>query len=360
MKKAPVIVVLACLAFAAVVSAAPSLYVEETTYDFGKVLEGFVVTHTYVLENVGDEVLEIERVAVSCGCTTTALATDRLAPGESVDLEVILDTSGFGGHSVSKSVYVYSNDPAYADSYSSDRPRFVLRIVGAVLQAQPYHTTISDMNYLFTLLVDLRDPAAFETGHLIGAVNVPAAELLEWTDRLPSDALIVLLDQDGQTSPQAAADLRSAGYTTVFYALGGMNEWLYWYESLLLENADVEPIEHDDRSRLVCPDRGVDPQCLDITEIRYLTYVLIDVRDEEAYAASHLFGAINIPYDQISRRIGDLPKDVLTIVYDQATEQSDAIAQFLIHAGFSQARSLLGGLDEWVRQFGNRFVLIAE
>jgi len=31
----------------------------------------------------------------------------------------------------------------------------------------------------------------------------------------------------------------------------------------------------------------------------------------------------------------------------------------LANAGFTQTRSLLGGLSEWIRQFGDRFVLTA-
>jgi rhodanese-related sulfurtransferase len=361
MKKVPVAVAIVCLAFAAAVSAAPQIHVEEPTYDFGAILEGFVVTHVFVIENTGDEVLQIERVAASCGCTTTALATDSLAPGESVDLEVLIDTAGFGGR-IGKSVYVYTNDPEYADSSSSDRPRFTLRVVGEVTKAQPYHTSISDMNYLFTLLVDLRDPEAYAEAHLTGAVNIPAAQLSEWTDRLPIEALIVLIDQDGTQAPAAADGLRAAGYATVFYTLGGFDEWTRWLGTFLVQTSSEEfaPASQEGHQRLVCPDRGDDPLCLDITEIRYLTYVLVDVREPAAYATSHLFGAINIPYDEISSRVDELAKDVLTIVYDQANGQSDAIAQYLINAGFTQAKSLLGGLDEWIRQYEDRFVLAAE
>ena len=361
MKKVPVAVVIACFAFAAIVFAAPQIRVEEPTYDFGTILEGFVVSHVFVIENVGDEVLEIDRVAASCGCTTTALATDTLRPGESVNLEVLVDTAGFGGR-IGKSVYVYTNDPEYADSSSSDRPRFTLRVVGEVLRAQPYHTSISDMNYLFTLLVDVRDPEAYAEAHLIGAENIPAAQLSESADRLPPDALIVLIDQDGTQSPPVAQGLRNAGYTTVFYTLGGFDEWTRWLGTFLVQTAgdDFAPADREGRERLICPDRGDDPQCLDVTEIRYLTYVLVDVRDPEAFAASHLFGAINIPAAEIGGRVTELAKDVLTIVYDQANGQSDAIAQYLINAGFLQARSLLGGLDEWVRQHETRFVLVAE
>jgi len=357
MKKALPAIIVFCLAIAGAAYGSPKIHAEEPIYDFGSVLEGFAVTHAFTLQNTGSEILEIARVSASCGCTTTQLATDRLAPGESVELEALLDTAGFGGRKISKSIYVYCNDPEYADSSSSDRPRFTLRITGDVIRAQPYHVSISDMNYLFTLLVDLRDPTAYEEAHLIGAVNVPLAVLAESLDLLPPDALIVLIDQDGAASPEAAADLADLGYTTIYYAVGGMDEWTRWYGTFFLEIA-ADPFEapgREGRSRLACPEE--DRRCTDAAELRYLVYLLIDLREPGAYRDSHLFGAINVPYTEISLRLDDLPKGVLTIVYDQASEQSDAVAQMMLNAGFSQARSLLGGLDEWIRQFADRFVV---
>jgi len=358
MKKA-LLAVIVSIALAGAACAAPEIHVEEPIYNFGSILEGFAVTHVFTLQNTGDEVLQIEGVSASCGCTTTTLATNRLAPGESVDLEVRVDTSGFSG-TISKSIYVYVNDPGYADSSTSDRPRFTLRVTGTVVRAQPYHITLSDMNYLFFLLIDLREPEAHAEAHLIGAANIPAAELEGWLDRLPTDALIVLYDQNGEIAEQAAADLGARGYRTAYYALGGLDEWTRWYGTFLLQTGSdaFAAAAREGRDRLAC--LADDRRCTSVAELRYLAYILIDLRQPEAYAASHLFGAINIPYAEISGRLGELPNDVLAVVYDQANEQSDAVALMMQNAGFAEARSLLGGLNEWVRQFGARFVVPTE
>ncbi len=355
MNKALLAVVLLCLAVGLAAYGSPKIHVEEPIHDFGSILEGYAVTHVFTIQNTGDETLIIDRVAVSCGCTATELATDRLAPGESVDLEVLVDTAGFGGR-ISKSIYIYTNDPEYADAPSSNLPRFTLRVTGEVIRAQPYHTSISDMNYLFTLVIDLRDPDAYEAAHLIGAINIPSADLAESLGQLPTDSLIVLYDQDGELSPLVTEGMIGGGYQTVYYTLGGLDEWLRWHGTFFLEIAGDAPEipETQGKSRLACPDG--DRRCTDITALRYLTYLLIDLRDPADYAASHLLGSINIPHAEIAGRLDDLPKDVLVIVYDQSNEESDAVAQLMLSAGFSQARSLLGGFDEWVRQFGDRFV----
>jgi rhodanese-related sulfurtransferase len=358
MKKVLLAVIVSCLAISGTAYASPKVHVEEPIYDFGSILEGFAVAHVFTIQNIGDEVLKIDRVVVQCGCTTTALATDSLAPGESVELEVLVNTAGFGGR-ISKSIFVYCNDPEYADSSNSDRPRYTLRVTGEVVRAQSYHIAISDMNYLFYVLVDLRDPAAYEAARFMGAVNIPSAQLAEWLDRLPKDAFIVLYDQDGQGSEQAAADLKTRGYTTVYYTLGGLDEWTRWHETLLIETTvgTLELPDREGRTRLACLAPADDPQCMDIAALRSSIYLLIDLRDPAAYAESHLLGAISIPYSEIlAGRLDALPKDVLLILYDNANEQSDAAVQRMLDAGFNQARSLLGGLDEWIRQFGERFV----
>ena len=43
--------------------------------------------------------------------------------------------------------------------------------------------------------------------------------------------------------------------------------------------------------------------------------VLVDVRNKEAYEASHAQGAISIPLTDIGARAGELPKDKLIITY---------------------------------------------
>lgn len=43
--------------------------------------------------------------------------------------------------------------------------------------------------------------------------------------------------------------------------------------------------------------------------------LIVDVRDEGAYKASHIKGAKNIPLSQFEQRVGELPKDKLIITY---------------------------------------------
>lgn len=72
-------------------------------------------------------------------------------------------------------------------------------------------------------LIDVRTPAEYAEKHLEGAVNVPLDTIAE-RDLGPKDGALVLYCQAGRRSEQAAATLRSRGYTRV-YVLGPMSSW---------------------------------------------------------------------------------------------------------------------------------------
>mgnify|MGYP005962541417 CR=1 FL=1 len=84
------------------------------------------------------------------------------------------------------------------------------------LEAQPKDTY---------LLVDIRDEAAFQFGHMDGAVHIPANELPERHAELPKDQLLVIYCRSGIISEDAAAELREDGFSAV-NLVGGYVQWL--------------------------------------------------------------------------------------------------------------------------------------
>jgi rhodanese-related sulfurtransferase len=88
-------------------------------------------------------------------------------------------------------------------------------------------------------------------------------------------------------------------------------------------------------------------------DVAYLLYLLVDLRQPDEYAAGHLVGAVNIPYDELSQWIDRLPNGLLIVFYDQDGTDGDAAAEMLIAAGFSNVESLYGGLDNWLLQYGD-------
>lgn len=43
--------------------------------------------------------------------------------------------------------------------------------------------------------------------------------------------------------------------------------------------------------------------------------LIVDVRDPEAYNASHAKGAVNVPFHELAQRMGELPKEKFLVTY---------------------------------------------
>jgi hypothetical protein len=101
----------------------PRVEFAATTFDFGRVESGTVVTRNFPFTNPGDELLEIRDVFSSCGCTAVENYSRRIEPGGSGTLPVLFNTSGMGG-TVSKTLRVQSN--------AVDNSNIVIQIVAEV------------------------------------------------------------------------------------------------------------------------------------------------------------------------------------------------------------------------------------
>ena len=74
------------------------------------------------------------------------------------------------------------------------------------------------------LLVDVRTPQEFNSGHIAGAVNIPLQELGQRASEIPQDEPVVVYCRSGNRSSTAAKMLKNAGYDQV-YDLGGVIDW---------------------------------------------------------------------------------------------------------------------------------------
>ena len=83
----------------------------ETMWDFGYVPKTGRVSHTYLIKNIGEDTLIIVKVRATCGCTTTPLSQQRLAPRETAEMKVIFDPRKIAVGETTKKLQVISNDP---------------------------------------------------------------------------------------------------------------------------------------------------------------------------------------------------------------------------------------------------------
>ena len=77
------------------------------------------------------------------------------------------------------------------------------------------------------LVIDVRKPEEFETGHIVNARNVPLERLAQGDDAIKKQKNKILLAvcADGASAGRAANALRKAGYENTFSLKGGLNGW---------------------------------------------------------------------------------------------------------------------------------------
>ena len=95
---------------------------------------------------------------------------------------------------------------------------------GAVVGVQELVQLVNNEN---ALVVDVRDKAEFDQGHIVDAINIPFANIETRADELNKhkDRPIVIACKMGQHSGAAGTTLRKKGFENVSRLRGGIAEW---------------------------------------------------------------------------------------------------------------------------------------
>ena len=93
---------------------------DANTWDFGRVKEGEVLRHIFVLKNESKKILKINDVSTSCGCTVSEVKKKVLRPKESTSINVTFNSKGYFAM-VQQSVYLFT------DSLDNPVIRFIIK-----------------------------------------------------------------------------------------------------------------------------------------------------------------------------------------------------------------------------------------
>jgi len=156
------------------------------------------------------------------------------------------------------------------------------------------------------VLVDLRSKKAAATGHIKGAVSIPADQLAAAKDTFPKDkSAPVILYNDEQASAEVAGLVKSWGYKNTTVLNGGAKAW------------DGKFFPGDPGSKIVYV-KKLKPGTITIAEFKKVAadrpadIVILDVRDS---GVATIPGAVNIPQAELVDRLAELPKDKEVIVH---------------------------------------------
>lgn len=164
----------------------PRLLVQPTEHNFGTITQGEKVTHAFILTNNGGDLLVIENVQASCGCTAATPEKNELAPGESTNLSVTFNSAGRQG-AQKKNITVQSNDP--------ENPLIKLTITATVVKLNDQEANVPVIYFL-------------ETKHDFGKVK--EGNTVEYTFKFHNKGKSTLKIDDVRTSCGCTAALVSS------------------------------------------------------------------------------------------------------------------------------------------------------
>jgi rhodanese-related sulfurtransferase len=75
--------------------------------------------------------------------------------------------------------------------------------------------------------------------------------------------------------------------------------------------------------------------------------VMLDVRTSAEFEQQHIPGSLLIPLDDLSARMGELPKDKDIVVVCRSGNRSREGTTILRDAGFGRVTCMTGGLQAW-------------
>lgn len=98
----------------------PEQKADPYAWDFGKVKEGTILKHDFILKNESKAVLTIKNISTSCGCTVSEVKKKTLLLQESTLLGVRFNTKGYSS-SVKQYIYVTT------DSLDTSVIKFIIK-----------------------------------------------------------------------------------------------------------------------------------------------------------------------------------------------------------------------------------------
>jgi rhodanese-related sulfurtransferase len=189
-------------------------------------------------------------------------------------------------------------------------------------------------------VIDARSRVEYGEAHIPAAINIPAEKVAALLPRFVKDRsgeLVFYCNGPKCTKSQKAARTAIAlGYANVLEYNEGMPGWGKGRMPIAgspLPPVDLPAIAPEDLVAML-KKRGQHP-------------LLLDLRDAQEFRSYHLKGAVNIPLDDLAKRVRYLPKDREIVLACHAGQQSIVGARLLHHLGINRMRRLDGGIVAW-------------
>jgi len=203
------------------------LKTDKSVFDFQTVQEGVNVPVWFILTNSGVKQVQITEIRTFASCVQSRPVTDMvLNPGESLKLEFIFESLGYGGVSINKPIEIHHNIPK--------KSPLRLYVKGRITPLKDFQASVGEVTYNFLILLDIRSSKDYEKEHVLGSANVPYSKINSWAEKtkenMPNQVMIYVLSEEGIQSDEAVKELRRRGFKQFVSVVGGIKEWKRRYK----------------------------------------------------------------------------------------------------------------------------------
>jgi hydroxyacylglutathione hydrolase len=180
-----------------------------------------------------------------------------------------------------------------------------------------------------TQILDVREAAYFEAGHLKGAINIGlGGEYATWAGTLLSRERPIVIIAEPGGEKEAGMRLGRIGFDHVKgYLDGGM-----------------QPL--DSRAELIAQVERITPVDLEASLASACPPLVVDVRSPKEWSEKHLAGSLNIPLNRLGNAT-QIPRGRSLVVHCAGGYRSAIAASLLKREGIAQVTDLIGGLGAW-------------
>lgn len=168
------------------------------------------------------------------------------------------------------------------------------------------------------VLIDARPARVFGKGSIPGAINIPETQFDKEAGKLPADKATPLIFFCGGLkcvlSDKAADKAKALGYTNVVTYPEGYPEWEKLHGAAAAAPAEAAPAAAPAAKPAANLEPGKEKGTVSVASFVKVmqdnpdSILVVDVRDEKEFNKAAIKGSINIPIDQLEKKMDSLPK----------------------------------------------------
>jgi rhodanese-related sulfurtransferase len=180
-------------------------------------------------------------------------------------------------------------------------------------------------------LLDVREPAEFETGHLKGSVNIGlSGKFATWAGTVLEAGATLVLIASPEKEKEAAVRLGRIGFDRVAGYLDG------------------GPASFSHRADLIQRTDRLTPEELAPLIASGEAPLILDVRTLSERQTSRIADGLHIPLNELKDRHAEVPRGRRIVVHCQGGYRSSIAASLLKQRGVTDLADLVGGMAAWL------------